>query len=193
LAYDSLHKRILAFGGVTGPHGWFWNSVAQYDAKAGDWCLSYLSGHGEANTSRRTSWCPLPKETGHRPPEEIECQTEPRCSNGNKLRVLKFPSWTYDSTRSRGAFYGGPSNWAGGGVFLYDPAQNSWELKIPEGVGPQYDPDFPNHQSWAYDSVNDVFVYVQGGNSKAYPPTLWQLPGSALDSKATSRAAGAPN
>ena len=179
LAYDSLHHRILVFGG-TGQN-WYWNSVAQYDARTGDWCLSYLSGHGEANSSRKPPWCPLPKEAGTRPPEEIACGTAPPCSQGKKFRVLKFPSWAYDSKRNRGVFYGGPANWAGGGVYLYSPEANSWELRTPAGIGPQYDPNFSSHQSWAYDSVNDVFVYVQGGGPGGYPPSLWQLPGSALD------------
>lgn len=181
LAYDPVRHRILALGGVTGPTGWYWNSVAQYDAATGDWCLSYLSGHGESNTTHKVSWCPLPKEIGPRPPEDIACGTDPPCSNGTKLRVLKFPSWAYDTKLNRGVFYGGPSNWAGGGVYLYDPAQNSWELKKPGGVGPKYNPDFPSQQSWAYDSVRDVFVYTQGGASLVYPPSLWQLPGKALE------------
>ncbi len=192
LAYDSLHQRILAFGGVTGAQGWYWNSVAQYDAKTGDWCLSYLSGHGEANTPRKVGWCPLPKETGARPPEEIKCGSAPPCAAGNKLRVLKFPSWTYDSKRNRGVFYGGPSDWAGGGIYLYNPEQNSWELKIAAGVGPKYDPNFSSHQNWAYDSVHDVFVYVQGGTSKIYPPSLWQLPGRALDAAQPATTVASP-
>jgi hypothetical protein len=192
LIYDSREQRILVFGGVTGSRGWYWNSVAQYDARTGDWCLSYLSGHGEANTSNRVSWCPLHKESGTRPPEEIACGTQPQCSNGKNFRVLKFPSWTYDSNRNRGVFYGGPSNWESGGVYVYDPAQNSWELKVPGGIGPKYDPDTASHQSWAYDSVRDVFVYLLGGSSEKYPPALWQLPGSALDSATSARQSNRP-
>jgi hypothetical protein len=188
LAYDSVNHRILAFGGALTPN-YYWNSVGIYDPKSGEWCLSYLTtpvsglngAHGEYNST--AAWCAtLPPQTGNPPPQMVNTPTSPSCPTGPcLLRTLKFPAWTYDNNPNvnQAAFYAGPTIWDSGGVYLYNPTLNKWAHTTVQG-GPTYVPDISAYQSWAYDDVRDVFVWVQGGENATSPPSLWQLPGAAL-------------
>jgi len=148
LAYDKVNHRILAFGGQGNSATGFYNSVAIYNAATGDWCLSETGVGGASNASS----CKYPKMTGTPPPRE---------------RSTKFPSWCFDGTRGKGAFFNGKN------IYEYDTAKNEWILtKAPEGpTGGAFTQQ--SHQSWAHDDVNDVFVWVSSAQ-------LWQLPGAAL-------------
>lgn len=168
LAFDSLNNRILLFGGVKS--GYFWNSVAQFDAHTGDVCLSMVVMQLKAPPIAPMPWsgCPLPPLGGTPPP--LASGTSPN-------RTLKFPSWLYDSNPvvSKAAFYGGDDTYPGGGIWLYDSTTNIWTQPAVTG-GPVIDSKQTSEQSWAYDSVDDVIVWESGGSKVA----LWQLPGASL-------------
>lgn len=149
LVWDSAHHRILAFGGVGNSSAGFYNTVAIYNAAAGDWCVSDPHVGAASNASS----CKLPGLTGNPPPRE---------------KSTKFPAWTFDSKRGKGAFFNGKS------VYEYDAGKNHWDV-FDIGAGPSA-AAIPqqSHQSWAYDDLHDVFVWVSTRE-------LWQLPGAALD------------
>ncbi len=167
-AYDSVNKRILLFGGSK--NSYYWNSVAQYDARTGDVCLSDggNSTQGSSNSTNTLAWCPLPPLTGTPPP--LLSGTSPN-------RNLKFPSWLYDSnpTVQKAAFYGGADSYIGGGIWVYDSTNNAWS-QPPVTGGPTINSNQTSQQSWAYDSVDDVLVWESGGSLVQ----LWQLPGASL-------------
>src|SRR5262249_45896646 len=133
LVYDPVNHRILAFGGALTPTQ-YWNSVAMYSPKTGEWCLSYLTapvsgpngGNGEANSSAQ--WCTaLPPQTGTPPPLQVNSPTSSTCSAPPcQLRTLKFPSWAYDNnpTVEQAVFFAGPTSWDSGGVYLYNSSLN---------------------------------------------------------------------
>jgi hypothetical protein len=168
VAYDSVNKRILLFGGLNATY--YWNTVAQFDAHTGNVCLSDggNSLEGSANSTNRLAWCPLPPLTGTPPP--LMSGTVPN-------RNLKFPSWLYDSNPAiqKGVFYGGGDSYPGGGIWIYDSTNNAWS-QPPIAGGPTIDSKQPSEQSWAYDSVDDVLVWESGGSIVQ----LWQLLGSSL-------------
>lgn len=156
LVYDSLHKKVLIFGGRTNTVApiIYWTSVAQWDPTTNDYCLS--------ETSQATSqWlefsgrnCRLPAMTGSAP------LAGP---------LSYFPDFAWDSRRNLAIVMQDA-------LYTYDPAQNHWTLTGIPG-GPTH-PDWQPSKSMAYDSINDIYVAVT--DTAATGHQIWELPGSAF-------------
>jgi hypothetical protein len=89
-----------------------------------------------------------------------------------------WPAFTYDTHRHFGVLWAGP-----GQLYTYDPSTFTWTLLNLPG-GPVLDPNlqYPSRNLF-YDSVDDVFIFVQQGVSPALPNNTletWQLPGSVI-------------
>ena len=152
MAWDTVNHRILVYGGMGPADGQYTNTVAVYNNVTGDWCISDPS---KMPGSKNAASCTLPTLSGTPPPVDV---------------TDRFPAWTYDTTRGKGMFL----NFAN--VYAYDAAQNKWiKTTVPPGP-PAPGPNKQPQQSWAYDSVDDMYVWVEGGEDGQ----LWQLPGSAL-------------
>lgn len=169
LAFDSVNNRILIFGGLLNGT-YFWNSVAQFDARTGDVCLSDggNSAKGSFNSTHLLAWCPLAPLSGTPPPLMVGTTVN---------RNLKFPSWLYASNPAvqKAVYYGGADSYPAGGIWLYDSTANAWSKTAITG-GPTINSSQTSQQSWAYDSVDDVIVWESGASLVQ----LWQLPGSSL-------------
>lgn len=156
LVYDSLHKKVLIFGGRTATAApiIYWTSVAQWDPTTNDYCLS--------DTSQATSqWvefsgrnCSLPAMTGSAPLASA---------------LSYFPDFAWDSARNLAIIMQDA-------LYTYDPAQNHWNMTGVPG-GPTH-PDWQPSKSMAYDPIDDMYVAVT--DTAATGHQIWEMPGSAL-------------
>lgn len=156
MVYDTLHKKVLIFGGRTGSVApiTYWTSVAQWDPATNDYCLSdttQASAQWQEFSGRN---CNLPAMTGSAP---------------LALALSYFPDFAWDSNRNLAIIMQDA-------LYTYDPSQNHWTMTgVPNG---------PTHPSWqpsksmAYDSINDMYVAVTDTATTGHQ--IWEMSGSAL-------------
>ncbi len=176
---DPAKPRTLWFSGkIVGTSNSYFGSVAHYDSKAGNFCLSHTTeGYNQANAAG----CNLPAESGPLPKTVVNyangpCSTPP-CGNTR----LNFPDWVFDKAQGRGLWYGGPAADDGGGFYSYDAGSNTWAaLTLSSTNWPVSMDGYKGHSNLAYEETTQTLYWVQGG-SNPYSQ-LWRLPESAFGS-----------
>ncbi len=149
MVWDSVNHKILVMGGM-GLSNVYTNTVAIYDSKSGDWCISDPTQYGANAPS-----CALPAISGNVPPVGLQ---------------NKWASWAYDTLRQRATYYDGTH------LYQYNDVTNQWTQTSVTGGPPPALLNQKAHTSFAYDDITDSFVWVSGGVNGQ----LWQLPGSAI-------------
>ncbi len=155
LTYDPVDQKVLIFGGRSGQSGTpvYWTSVAQWDPRTNDYCLSDTSQSTTQIAEFSGQNCSLPALTGPPPSAGLP---------------VYFPDWTWDSKRNVAVVLADA-------LYTYDPGHNSWTLTGVTG-GPATDLN-RSEQGLAYDSANDMYVAI------AHPNTgfeVWELAGTGL-------------
>lgn len=189
LVYDPIGEKMLIAGGKTSTNacptgGVCWTSIAHWNPRTSDYCLSDTSqnglvrggatyrefnGAGCATTNPTLKQAPLPL-TGVAPFAEYTTLYFPAATWNNAAGVNKLVLYLGDQASATTS-----------GIFLYDPAANTWSRSGVPGGPPPHDAGSAIYDaglSMVHDDVHGVMWQVE--SHSGLNPSIWELSDSAL-------------